>query len=79
METVFADFMSGNITVATAILSFVLAAAVSGVAGALGGIAVGGSKLGNDVSSLLGSFFGPPVAIPALAAGMAIVLVLGGA
>ncbi|MEO1171519.1 MAG: hypothetical protein AAFX94_05630 [Myxococcota bacterium] len=79
METILADFMSGNITVPTAILSFVLAAAVSGLTGALGGMAVGGSKLGNDVSSLLGSFFGPPVAIPAVAVGMVIVLVLGGA
>jgi len=49
--------------------------------GALGGIAVGGKALGNELAALMGGFYGPLAGVPGILIGLVLLALisLGGA
>lgn len=56
--------------VSAAALAFVVGFAASIVGGALGGIAIGGKSLGNQLAAMMGGFYGPLAGAPGLIIGL---------
>ena len=48
-----------GLSIAGAAVALIVGAMASIIGGALGGIAVGGKALGNELAALMGSFYGP--------------------
>ena len=67
---------SGELTVVTAITFVIITFIVSGIGGAIGGIIVGGKHIGNDLAAMMGSFYGPINAVPAVVLALIILLFL---
>jgi hypothetical protein len=51
------------------------------IGGALGGVAVGGKALGNELAALMGGFYGPLAGVPGVLLGLIVLALisLGGA
>jgi hypothetical protein len=60
----------------TVVLALIIGAAASLVAGALGGVAIGGKSLGNELAALMGGFFGPLAVIPGIVIGLIILAIV---
>ena len=58
-------------------ISFVFGAVASIAGGALGGIAVGGKVLGNELAALLGGFNGPLSGVAGVVIGLFVLTVTG--
>ena len=59
------------------VLALILGAAASLIGGALGGVAIGGKSLGNELAAMMGGFFGPLAAIPGLVVGLVLLRLFG--
>jgi hypothetical protein len=70
------DFLTtlaaGDINLVTGLVWLILAAALSIVGGAIGGVLVGGKDLGNQLAAMIGGLFGPTGVIPAVLIGLII-------
>ena len=70
------DFLTtlaaGDINLLTGLVWLLLAAALSIVGGAIGGVLVGGKDLGNQLAAMIGGLFGPAGVIPAVLIGLII-------
>jgi hypothetical protein len=70
------DFLTslaaGDINLVTGLVWLVLAAALSVIGGAIGGVLVGGKDLGNQLAAMIGGLFGPAGVIPAVLIGLVI-------
>ncbi|MEM9387298.1 MAG: hypothetical protein AAGA68_19725 [Pseudomonadota bacterium] len=62
--------------VATLLLAIVLAFAAGIAGGAIGGVAVGGKHIGNDLAAMMGGFYGPLAALPGIALALIILTFL---
>lgn len=75
------DFLTslaaGDINLVTGLVWLVLAAALSVVGGAIGGVLVGGKDLGTQLSAMIGGLFGPAGVIPAVLIGLVILRFVG--
>ncbi len=60
----------------TAIELLLLAATLSIAAGALTGIKIGGQFLGKQLAAMMGGFYGPVAALPAVVLGIILLYVL---
>jgi len=54
----------------TVILALIVGAAASLLGGALGGVAIGGKALGNELAAMMGGFFGPLAVVPGVIVGL---------
>lgn len=70
------DFLTtlaaGDINLLTGLVWLLLAAALSVVGGAIGGVLVAGKDLGNQLAAMIGGLFGPTGVIPAILLGLII-------
>lgn len=75
------DFLTslaaGDINLVTGLVWLVLAAALSVVGGAIGGVLVGGKDLGTQLAAMIGGLFGPAGVIPAVLIGLVILRFVG--
>ncbi len=75
------DFLTslaaGDINLVTGLVWLVLAAALSVVGGAIGGVLVAGKDLGNQLAAMIGGLFGPAGVIPAVLIGLVILRFVG--
>ena len=75
------DFLTslaaGDINFITGLVWLVLAAALSVIGGAIGGVLVGGKDLGNQLAAMIGGLFGPAGVIPAVIIGLVILRFVG--
>ena len=75
------DFLTslaaGDINFMTGLVWLVLAAALSVIGGAIGGVLVGGKDLGNQLAAMIGGLFGPAGVIPAVLIGLVILRFVG--
>jgi hypothetical protein len=58
-----------ELTAAGALVALIIGLVCSGIGGAIGGIAIGGKSLGNELAAMMGSFYGPIAGVPGLVAG----------
>jgi hypothetical protein len=61
------DLISGQITLFTGVFWVLIAAGVSIVGGAIGGVLLASKSLGVQLSAMIGGLFGPTAVIPATA------------
>ncbi len=61
------DLVNGQITLFTGVFWVLIAAGISIVGGAIGGILLAGKTLGVQLSAMIGGLFGPTAVIPATA------------
>lgn len=54
----------------TIVLALIVGAAASLIGGAMGGVAIGGKALGNELAAMMGGFFGPLAVIPGVIVGL---------
>ena len=75
------DFLTslaaGDINLVTGLVWLVLAAALSVIGGAIGGVLVAGKDLGNQLAAMIGGLFGPAGVIPAVLIGLVILRFIG--
>ncbi len=75
------DFLTslaaGDINLVTGLVWLVLAAALSVIGGAIGGVLVAGKDLGNQLAAMIGGLFGPAGVIPAVIIGLVILRFVG--
>ena len=64
-------------TIAAAGSAFVVGAIASLIGGALGGVAVGGKSLGNELAAMMGGCFGPLAGVAGLIVGLAVLFLTG--
>lgn len=76
LQDFLADFVNGDITIATGIVWIAIAASISIVGGAIGGVLLAGKDLGIQLAAMIGGLFGPAAVLPATLLGL-IVLRLG--
>jgi len=74
VDAILNSLMSGEITLITGILWFIIATIVGAIGGAIGGIVVGGEHMGNELAAMMGSFFGPMAAAPGILIALLILL-----
>lgn len=67
MQSFLNDLISGQITLFTGIFWVLIAAGVSIVGGAIGGVLLASKSLGVQLSAMIGGLFGPTAVIPATA------------
>lgn len=70
LHNFFVNLMMGEITLATGLLWLVVAAIISVIGGAIGGMLLAGKDIGYELSAILGSLLGPAGVIPAVAIGL---------
>lgn len=70
LHSFFVNLMMGEITLVTGLLWLVVAAIISVVGGAIGGVLLAGKDIGYQLSAMLGSLLGPAGVIPAVAVGL---------
>lgn len=70
VQNFLADFVNGDITIATGIIWMAIAVSFSIVGGAVGGILLAGKDLGIQLAAMIGGLFGPAAVIPATALGL---------
>ena len=74
MEAIINSLMAGEITLITCIFWFIIAMILGAIGGAIGGIIVGGKHMGNELATMMGSFFGPMAAAPGVLIALIILL-----
>ena len=70
-----------SLSIAGAAVALIVGVVASIAGGALGGIAVGGKALGNELAALMGGFYGPLAGVPGILIGLVLLALisLGGA
>lgn len=66
------NLVSGEITLVTGLFWLLVAAIISTISGAIGGILLAGKDLGYELAAILGSLFGPAGVIPVAAIGLVV-------
>lgn len=64
------SFAAGDINLITGLVWLAIAAALSIVGGAIGGILLAGKDLGYELAAMIGGLFGPAGVIPAVLLGL---------
>ncbi|HAX79641.1 MAG TPA: hypothetical protein DCY88_28370 [Cyanobacteria bacterium UBA11372] len=77
MKDFLTSLAAGDINFITGLVWLVLAAALSVIGGAIGGVLVGGKDLGNQLAAMIGGLFGPAGVIPAVIIGLVILRFVG--
>ena len=54
----------------TIVLALIVGVAASLIGGAMGGVAIGGKALGNELAAMMGGFFGPLAVVPGVIVGL---------
>lgn len=70
LHSFFINLMRGEITLATGLFWLMIAAVISVISGAIGGILLAGRDIGYQLSAMMGSLLGPAGVIPAIAIGL---------
>ena len=70
-----------SLSIAGAAVALIVGVMASIIGGALGGVAVGGKALGNELAALMGGFYGPLAGVPGIVIGLLVLALisLGGA
>ncbi len=70
-----------GLSIAGSAVALIVGVMASIIGGALGGIAVGGKALGNELAALMGGFYGPLAGLPGVLLGLVVLALisLGGA
>lgn len=68
---------SDLISIAAAAVALVAGTAASIAGGSLGGIAVGGKALGNELAALMGGFYGPLAGVAGILLGLIVLALIG--
>ncbi|HAZ48746.1 MAG TPA: hypothetical protein DDW76_26775 [Cyanobacteria bacterium UBA11369] len=77
MKDFLTSLAAGDINLVTGLVWLVLAAALSVIGGAIGGVLVAGKDLGNQLAAMIGGLFGPAGVIPAVLIGLVILRFIG--
>ncbi|MEA5510875.1 hypothetical protein VB715_13965 [Crocosphaera sp. UHCC 0190] len=72
IQTFFGNLTGGEITLVTGLFWLMVAAVISAIGGAIGGILLAGKDIGYELAAILGSMFGPAGVIPVAAIGLVI-------
>ncbi|MGK7961238.1 hypothetical protein [Crocosphaera sp.] len=72
IQDFFTNLVAGEITLMTGIFWLFIAAIISMIAGAIGGIILAGKDIGYELAAILGSLFGPAGVIPVAAIGLVV-------
>lgn len=70
LHDIFINLMMGEITLVTWLFWLMIAAVVSVVSGAIGGMLLAGRDIGYQLSAIMGSLLAPAGVIPAIAIGL---------
>lgn len=70
VQNLVSSFLAGQITPATGLVWLAVAVAFSILGGAIGGVALAGKDLGNQLVAMIGGLFGPAAVIPATLLGL---------
>jgi hypothetical protein len=65
-----ANVVNGDITIATGIVWIAIAASISIIGGAIGGVLLAGKDLGIQLAAMIGGLFGPAAVLPATILGL---------
>lgn len=76
MTDFFSSLLSGDINLITSLVWLVIAAGLSIVGGAIGGILLAGKDLGYELAAMTGGLLGPAGVIPAIFLGLLILNLL---
>jgi len=70
-----------GLSIVGAAVALIVGVMASIIGGALGGVAVGGKALGNELAALMGGFYGPLAGVPGVLLGLIVLAIisLGGA
>ncbi len=70
-----------GLSIVGAAVALIVGVMASIIGGALGGVAVGGKALGNELAALMGGFYGPLAGVPGVLLGLIVLALisLGGA
>jgi hypothetical protein len=68
-----ASFAAGELNLWTGVLWLAIAAGLSIIGGAIGGVLLAGKDLGYELAAMIGGLFGPAAMIPAAALGLIII------
>lgn len=66
------SFLSGDINLVTSLIWLVIAAGLSIIGGAIGGVILAGKDLGYELAAMTGGLLGPAGAIPAIFLGLVV-------
>ncbi|YAI81516.1 MAG: hypothetical protein ACQJCO_06805 [cyanobacterium endosymbiont of Rhopalodia sterrenbergii] len=66
----FMDLMMGEITLVTGLFWLLVAAVISVIGGAIGGVLLAGRDIGYQLSAMMGSLLGPAGVIPVIVVGL---------
>lgn len=77
METIINDILAGNITWAVVATLGALSAVIGILAGAVGGVLVGGKHMGGELAAMMGGLFGPVAALPGTLVALVALMVIG--
>jgi hypothetical protein len=67
----------GDISIIGAAVALIVGTAASIVGGALGGIAVGGKDIGNELAAMMGGFYGPLAGVAGMVLGLIVLAAIG--
>jgi len=67
----------GDISIIGAAVALIVGTAASIVGGALGGIAVGGKAIGNELAAMMGGFYGPLAGVAGMVLGLIVLAAIG--
>ncbi|MBD2446980.1 hypothetical protein H6G76_07335 [Nostoc sp. FACHB-152] len=70
------SMVSSDINIVTGFVWIIIATIISMVGGAIGGMILAGKDIGYSFSAMLGAFFAPAGAIPAIILGLAVLNLL---
>ncbi|MBD0264710.1 MAG: hypothetical protein ICV78_18905 [Tolypothrix sp. Co-bin9] len=76
MTDFLSSLLSGDINLITSLVWLVIAAGLSIVGGAIGGVLLAGKDLGNELAAMTGGLLGPAGVIPAIFLGLLILNLL---
>jgi hypothetical protein len=76
MTDFLSSLLSGDINLITSLVWLVIAAGLSIVGGAIGGVVLAGKDLGNELAAMTGGLLGPAGVIPAIFLGLLILNLL---
>ncbi|MGB7444785.1 MAG: hypothetical protein WA919_27265 [Coleofasciculaceae cyanobacterium] len=72
IQSFLASLGTGEINLMTGLIWFILAAGLSVVGGAIGGILLAGKDLGYQLAAMIGGLFGPVGVMPAVIVGLVV-------
>jgi len=67
----------GEVCIIGAAVALIVGTAASIVGGALGGIAVGGKAMGNELAAMMGGFYGPLAGLVGMVLGLIVLAAIG--